>query len=145
MAIAGGVGQHRARRRRADARGSAAEFRHPRNRLTPVVARGADPDHLYPSFVFRMLTLPAAGGSRSPRDQLLETWNRKLDEELSDAAERAAAERLLLGDGGVYDDDLLTLRAEMFEGLESAVNGMTRDLELLNRALVRVLAPLPEP
>jgi hypothetical protein len=114
-------------------------FRHPRNRLTPVWL-GADPDHLYPSFVFRMLTFPAVAGSRSPRDQLLETWHHKLEEQLSDPAERAAAERLLLGEGGTYDDDLLTLRAEMFEGLESAVNGMTRDLELLNRSLVRVLA-----
>jgi len=109
-----------------------------RNRLTPVWL-GADPDHLYPSFVFRMLTFPAAAGGRSPRDQLLETWRRKLDEQSSDAADRSAAERLLLGQGGVYDDDLLTLRADMFEGLESAVNGMTRDLELLDRSLVRVL------
>ncbi len=114
-------------------------FRHPRNRLTPAWL-ATDPDHLYPSFVFRMLTFPGAGGGRSPRDQLLETWRRKLDEELPEAAERGAAERLLLGEGGVYDDELLTLRAEMFEGLESAVNGITRDLELLNRALVRVLA-----
>ena len=114
-------------------------FRHSRNRLTPLWL-GADPDHLYPSFVFRMLTFPAVSGSRSPRDELLETWHHKLGEQWADAAERAAAERLLLGEGGVYDDDLLTLRAEMFEGLESMVNGMTRDLELLNRALVRVLA-----
>ena len=114
-------------------------FRHPRNRLTPLWL-GADPDHLYPSFVFRMLTFSPVPGSRSPRDELLETWRHKLDEQWTDPAERAAAERLLLGEGGVYDDDLLTLRAEMFEGLESAVNGMTRDLELLNRALVRVLA-----
>jgi hypothetical protein len=139
MAVAGGVA--------STALGAAAlthedpplGFRHARNRLTPVWL-GADPDHLYPSFVFRMLTFPAPAGGRSPRDQLLETWHHKLDEQVSDAAERAEAERLLLGDGGVYDDDLLTLRAEMFEGLESAVNGMTRDLELLNRALVRVLA-----
>ena len=139
MAVAGGVA--------STALGAAAlthedpplGFRHPRNRLTPVWL-GADPEHLYPSFVFRMLTFPAAAGGRSPRDQLLETWHEKLEEQVSDAAERAEAERLLLGDGGVYDDDLLTLRAEMFEGLESAVNGMTRDLELLNRSLVRVLA-----
>ena len=114
-------------------------FRHPRNRLTAVWA-GADPDHLYPSFVFRMLTFAGAAGARSPRDELLETWRHKLDDDASEAAERASAERLLQGDGGIYDDDLLTLRAEMFEGIESAVNGMTRDLELLNRSLVRVLA-----
>ncbi len=114
-------------------------FQHARNRLTPVWV-GLDPEHHYPSFVFRMLTFASADGGRSPRDELLETWRRRLDDELTDAAERAAAERHLLGEGGVYDDQLLTLRAEMFEGIESAVNGMTRDLELLNRSLVRVLA-----
>jgi hypothetical protein len=113
-------------------------FQHPRNRLTPLWL-GGDPEHLYPSFVFRMLTFAGAGGARSPRDQLIEIWRHKIEDEVSEAPERSSAERLLQGEGGVYDDELLTLRAEMFEGLESAVNGMTRDLELLNRSLVRVL------
>jgi hypothetical protein len=119
-----------------------ALFEHARNRLTPVW-RGVDPDHLYPSFVFRMLTFPPVAGGHSPRDQLIGSWQQQLGGALP-VSSLAAAEQLLLGDGGIYDDQLFTLRAEMFEGLESAVQGMARDLELLNRSLVRVLtAPAP--
>ena len=120
-----------------------ALFEHSRNRLTPVW-RGADPDHLYPSFVFRMLTLPPVTGGRTPRDQLLAAWQQQLSDALPGTAAGAAAQ-VLLGEGGTYDDQLFTLRAEMFESLESAVQGMARDLELLNRSLVRVLTAPPPP
>jgi hypothetical protein len=109
---------------------------HSRNRLLPLW-RGSDPDHLYPSFVFRMLMLPDAAGGTSPRDRLMAGW--KADIEKRPAAEQAAARELLLGDGGVYDETLLILRAEMFELLQSTIQGLARDLELLNRSLVRSL------
>ena len=131
------------------------QFAHSRNRLVPL-ANGADPDHLYPAFVFQMLTFPDASDGKSPRDELMEAWQRDLERELP-ATQQAAARERLLGDGGSYDETLLTLRADMFEALESKIQGLARDLELLNRSLVRSLsvpdgsaappstAPLPLP
>jgi len=116
---------------------------HARNRLVPVL-RGTDPDHLYPSFVFRMLTYPDASDGKSPRDELLAAWQRQMEDNIEGPDQAAARERLL-SDGGTYDEPLLTLRAEMFESLESTIRGMARDLELLNRSLVRSLTPLPPP
>ena len=116
----------------------AIQFAHSRNRLVPL-ASGADPDHLYPSFVFRMLTFPDASDGKSPRDELMEAWQRDLERELP-ATQQAAARERLLGDGGSYDETLLTLRADMFEALESKIQGLARDLELLNRSLVRSLS-----
>lgn len=121
-------------------------FAHARNRLTPLV-RGSDPDHLYPSFVFRMLTYPDASDGKSPRDELLAAWQLRLDDAIPPAQQASARERLL-GDGGTYDEALLTVRADMFEGLESKIRGLARDLELLNRTLVRSLTnttPAPSP
>ena len=109
-------------------------FQHPRNRLVPVW-QGTDPDHLYPSFVFRMLTYPAASGGPAPRDVLLAEWQKDIDEALP-ASKAAAAKALMLGDGGTYRDSLFVLRATMYESLESTLLGFSRDLELLNRALV---------
>lgn len=114
------------------------QFAHSRNRLVPLVT-GVDPDHLYPPFVFQMLTLPDASDGKSPRDEMLEAWQRDLERNLP-ASEQAAARDRLLGDGGSYDETLLTLRADMFEGLESKIQGLARDLELLNRSLVRSLS-----
>jgi hypothetical protein len=118
-------------------------FEHARNRLVPLW-RGADPDHLYPSFVFRMLTYPDTSEGKSPRDQLLASWQLQLERSVP-AVEQAAARERLLGDGGSYDEGLLTLRAEMFESLESMIQGLARDLELLNRSLVRSLTALAPP
>ena len=117
-------------------------FEHARNRLVPL-ARGSDPDHLYPSFVFRMLTSPDTSDGKSPRDDLLQLWQRQLEDNVPEAQQASARERLL-GDGGVYDESLLTLRADMFEALESTIQSLARDLELLSRSLVRSLA-VPAP
>ena len=115
----------------------AIRFQHARNRLTPLV-RGSDPDHLYPSFVFRMLTYPDSSDGKSPRDELLAAWQLQLEDAIPSAQQASARERLL-GDGGTYDEALLTVRADMFESLESKIQGLARDLELLNRTLVRSL------
>jgi hypothetical protein len=116
---------------------------HSRNRLTPI-ERGADPEHLYPSFVFRMLTSAAVPAGATPRDALLAAWQGQLDRGVA-SPRQESARQLLLGDGGEYDDQLLAVRAEMFESLESAVQGIARDLELLNRSLVRALTTAPPP
>lgn len=113
-------------------------FDHVRNGLQPI-ERGSDPDHLYPTFVFRMLTLPEPAPERSPRDTLLAVWQRELDEAVSPSEAPGAAE-LLRGHGGTYDEAMLTLRADRFQHLELSVQSMARDLELLDRSLVRLFA-----
>lgn len=124
-------------------------FVHTPNRLTPL-EMGKDPDHLYPTFVFRMLTAPESASGPSPRETLVAGWQRDLDAALSGKDALAAAE-LLRGSGGKYEDIVLELRARRFQELELSVQGIARDLELLDRALVRLFtmpgsAPLkPQP
>jgi hypothetical protein len=89
-----------------------------------------------------MLTFPDEETDRSPRDVLLETWQSQLDDAIP-RERQAAARRLLEGQGGKYDDDLLGVRAAMFSTLVSVVQGEARDFELLNRALVRALSLPP--
>jgi hypothetical protein len=73
------------------------------------------------------------------REELVEAWQKQMP-----AEQRERALEVLLGNGGHYGETLLSLRAEMFHNLESAVHGEARDLELLNRYLVRSLtSPLP--
>jgi hypothetical protein len=121
----------------------AIPFEHTRNRLAPIW-QGSDPDHLYPTFVFRMLTAAPTDG-QAPRGALLVAWRRRLERALP-PSRRELALQLLISDGGTYDESMLALRAELFQAVESAVQGIARDLELLNRSLVRTLAtPGPVP
>jgi hypothetical protein len=111
-------------------------FEHPRNRLAPLW-RGEDPEHLYPTFVFRLLTADDLDAGVGTSAALRAAWGEQI---ASLPAPRAAnAERLLFGDGGVYLEQELALRAEMFASIESAVQGIVRDVELLGRSLVRTL------
>lgn len=114
-------------------------FRHAPNQLTPI-ARDADPDRVYPTFVFRLLTLPAAAGGPTPRARLLATWRERIAQQVP-AARHAAAEALLWGGGGVYDDELLTLRRGLSEELEATLDGFARDIDLLHVTLARLLRP----
>jgi len=57
-----------------------AFFMHEHNLLAPIV-RGADVDRLYPTFVFRLLTLPSVTAEPTPRDRLLAEWDEIMDEE----------------------------------------------------------------
>jgi hypothetical protein len=113
---------------------------HPRNRLAPIW-RGEDPEHLYPTFVFRMLSAddPDSGGRASAA--LTANWR----DQIAGLARTQTAERLLFGDGGVYLEQELALRAEMFSSIESAVQGVARDVELLGRSLVRTLTTPLQP
>ncbi len=120
----------------------AVVFPHDRNLLAPI-ARGADPQGLYSSFVFHMLVTPPVGGGPSSRDEILEDWGHILREAVP-VSQRDLAESLLYGAGGVYDRRLLDVRERMFDVLESHVNTVDRDLELLYRfssRLVEVSAP----
>ncbi|MCE2901146.1 MAG: hypothetical protein ACK5XT_17815 [Gemmatimonas sp.] len=112
-------------------------FRHTPNLLAPV-ARGEDPDRLYPTFVFRLLTLPTATGAPTPRAQLLDAWREDLARDVPDDR-RARVEALLWSAGGVYDDDTLTLRRRLYDTLESTLDAFARDVDLLNATLARLL------
>ncbi len=109
-------------------------MQHTRNVLTPIVT-GTDSEHLYPSFVFRMLTLPRAGGE-TPVQQL----RARFEELLKDAVapdELVRARALLFGSGGVYDARLVSVRERMLDELEMSLSALSRDLELLQRYLQR--------
>lgn len=126
----------------------AVVFPHERNLLAPIVT-GEDPDGLYPTFLFRMLTTPELHDGGTQREEIIEDWARILDEEVA-PEQRARAEAALYGSGGIYDERLLSVRERMFDVLESHVNAVDRELELLYRysaRLVEMRAPdaLPAP
>jgi hypothetical protein len=142
MALAGGVGGAALGAAAFVPREGSLYYQHHHNLLHPIVAN-EDAAQLYPAFVFRMLTLPAPAGP-SPRDHLLAAWREMIEQDVA-AAERRAGEQLLYGDGGRYEQDLLALRERMYDALESQLNALARDLELLDRFLVRELAPPERP
>ena len=112
-------------------------LQHEHNLLRPMVL-GADPDHLYPSFVFRMMTAQYPGESSTTQAALLADFNASI--ESVSGWKRERIEETVFGDGGDYDRSLLELREDLMRTLESAVQGVARQLELLDRALVRSLA-----
>ena len=114
-------------------------YPHPRNLLAPIAA-GADPDGLYPTFVLRLLTAPSLDDRPTPHQELLRDWRRLLEAHVP-PSRRALAERVLYGHGGVYDADLIDLREQMFDVLESHLNSLYRDLELLYRFTDRLRDP----
>jgi hypothetical protein len=116
------------------------QYTHERNLLAPIVT-GADETELFPGFVFRLLALPAADGGPSPRERLLARWREQLAGAIP-SSQRPAAEALLFGGGGLYSQELLALRERLFDALESELNALARDLELLDRFLVRALSRL---
>jgi hypothetical protein len=118
-------------------RARSLRFDHARNLLIPIL-RNDDAEQLYPAFVFRLLTLPTAEGP-SPREQLLASWTALIEEDVP-ASERAQATALLYGEGGLYSQELLLLRERMYDALETRLNALARDLELLDRFLVRELS-----
>lgn len=109
---------------------------HSRNLLTPIV-RGEDPEHLYPTFVFRLLTTPPPGGE-APVQRLRARFERILEEEV-DPDELPKARALLFGNGGIYDTRLVSARERMLDELEIELTALSSDLEVLQRHLVRLL------
>jgi hypothetical protein len=113
-------------------------FSHPRNLLAPI-AHGDDPAHIYPSFVFRLLTLPMSDGAPTPAAELIQRWRAALRDSLP-AEQHERAEQLLFGEGGVYPANVLTLRQTMLDQLESRIGALSRELEVLERYLTRITA-----
>jgi hypothetical protein len=114
---------------------------HEHNLLLPV-ARGEDPERIYPTFILRMLTMEAASGEPTPREELLSRWNDLMDDAAGE--ERALVEELLFGPGGIYDARIARLRQSLLEELESTLDSLARHVDLLTRALAQALAR-PEP
>lgn len=111
---------------------------HEHNLLGPI-ARGDDPDLLYPTFVFRLLTAPMAGGASTPRDELLGRWN-ELIADAAPSGERVRVRALLFGEGGIYDRELTELRQHLYEELEATLDSLARHIDLLSRTLVTALS-----
>lgn len=137
LGLAGGVGSAALGAAAFVKRSQRMRFTHQHNLLAPVL-HGRDDAELFPVFVFRLLVLPGPEGALSPRDRLLRRWGELIDEVVS-SSDRAEVSTLLYGAGGTYDQDLIALRERMYDALESELNAQARDLELLDRFLVRAL------
>lgn len=138
LGLAGGVGSASIGAAAFVKRSEHMRFVHDHNLLAPVL-EGSDEGELFPAFVFRLLTLPGPKGAASPRERLLARWGELIDEVVA-PSQRAATSALLYGRGGIYDSQLVALRERMYDALESELNAQARDLELLDRFLVRALA-----
>jgi hypothetical protein len=112
-------------------------FPHERNLFQPIVT-GDDPERLYPPFVFRLLNAPRVAGGPTPREQLLADWRHIIHGTIP-AADRPRAEAVLYSAGGIYDGDLVDVRERMYDALESQLNAIARDFEVLYRSFSRLL------
>ncbi len=113
-------------------------YEHAHNVLEPV-HRGADDDFVFPTFVFRLLTLPTAEGGPTPRDQLLSTWSTMIEDDVP-SEQRALAEQILYGRGGVYGPRLLTLHQALLEELGATLDGLARDIDMLASSIAIILS-----
>jgi hypothetical protein len=104
--------------------------------LTQIVQRrGSD---ARPSRVSDICRCLSAEGGPSIREDILEDWTWLIDEGVPDR-QRVLAEAVLYGGGGVYDERLLDLREQMFDVLESHVNAIDQELDLLYRYSARLV------
>lgn len=116
----------------------AARLEHRHNLLRPILA-GADPEHLLPSFVFRMIAARFPGDAETPRDRMLVRFSSLMGQYVA-PDDRSVSWEILANTGGIYPRPLLELRKVFFLLLEQAVAGVARDLELLDRSMVRLFA-----
>jgi hypothetical protein len=113
---------------------------HQRNLLEPVW-RGVDTEHLYPSFVFRMLLMAEGKDEPSPRAALTKKWISGLQKVAGPS--HNIADRTMYGSGGDYSRALVEERKAQYDGLLSALQSIGRELELFNRYLVGRITPPP--
>jgi hypothetical protein len=111
-------------------------FEHHRNLLAPI-ASGEDPDEVLPPFVFVFATTPDEQG-RTLRDELLSDWREVIADNYP-ADQRALVESILFGEGGLYDAKLLDVREQLLDILETHVDGINQELELLYRYSARLV------
>lgn len=111
-------------------------FAHGRNALAELAHRPARREVL-PAAVWNYLTWPdgRCGERRSLRDGLLERWERSGGLGAKSEDERRRLMALLFGRGGAYRAGELSIRATLFDQLESYVNLMKHDVLQLSREL----------
>ena len=116
-----------------------AEIRyvHEHNVLIPLHNRD-DTGRLYPTFIFRLLTLPRADGATTPLDALLSTFE-ELIADTFDEGEQGLAREIIFGVGGVYDSRLLALHQALLDELGGALDALARDVDELGGAIAFVL------
>ncbi|MBK8169652.1 MAG: hypothetical protein IPK60_04835 [Sandaracinaceae bacterium] len=112
---------------------------HEHNILAPIVT-GEDPNLYFPTFVFRLLTLARAEGAPTPRDELIAEWTRLMDV-VVESNQRATAELILFGEGGIYDPALLALYQSLLQELGATLDSLARDIDLLSRSIALALQP----
>jgi hypothetical protein len=121
-------------------RDPAVELEHEHNLLAPIW-KGSDPDHLYSSFIFRMLMVPDRSEHGSPRNEVVAAWKSQLEQ--AHVPSQEDAQRILYGSGGVYSSELIAVRQKNFTVLEATLASVARDLELLDRFVVRAFFGSP--
>lgn len=116
---------------------AAIVYVHEHNVLAPIVA-GEDPELIYPTFIFRMLTLPVALGA-SPRDELVGVFDDMLEERVPDDR-RALARAIVFGGGGIHDVGLLQLHQDLLEELGASLDMLAQDIDLFGSSVAVVLS-----
>jgi hypothetical protein len=116
---------------------------HRQNLLRPIL-EGKDAEHLYSSFVFRMLTTRYQGDETTPRDALMHEFDAILQREVP-GVKHARALEILGGTGTYYPREMLEAREAFLHAVELAVAGVARDLELFDRTIVRLFVTPPTP
>jgi hypothetical protein len=116
---------------------------HRQNLLRPIL-EGKDTDHLYSSFVFRMLTARYQGDETTPRDALMHDFDAILHHKVP-GVKHARALEILGGTGSYYPREMLEAREAFLHAVELSVAGVARDLELFDRTVVRLFVTLPAP
>ncbi len=114
----------------------AVRLDHQHNLLAPIW-RADDPDHLYSTFLFRMLTLPDGSADGSPRATMVRAWVKEI--ERANLPSPEIAERVLYGEGGRYSRALVQVRQQNFAKLEDSLRSIDRDLELFERFVLKKL------
>lgn len=119
---------------------------HEHNVLTAIVSGENDVEFVYPSSIWNLLTMPTVSGAPTPRDELVRAWAERMAESVP-PAERPLAERIVFGEGGVYDPALLEMHHDFIKDLGAALSRLSRDIDMLGRTVSRILeadsTPIP--
>jgi hypothetical protein len=117
-------------------------FRHERNLLAPL-AGGEDAEHMFPSFVFRLLSSHVEGAGTAPAASLVQRYRALLVRDFG-PQEGALRTAVVFGGGGIYDKSLLGTRQDILDDLEALLGGFRRDVEVLERYLLQLFGPEQE-
>lgn len=113
------------------------EFRHPHNHLAKIWTGEESPSYFSPS-IWRFLTKANRRdlGGQSLRDVLLRDWQE--EDRLGKSGSEQEKQRiaLILGTGGIYDADDLHIREAMLYQLESVIELMHQEQEILLREVL---------